>query len=70
MTATNREIEIFAKRGITIEKVVRGLAVRLCNMTGYRGRIAIHEVLVMDDEMREVINKGGSSAIEGNCNSQ
>ena len=31
-------------------------------MTGYRGRIAIHEVLVLDDEMREIINNGGSSA--------
>ena len=62
MDATNREKEIFAKRGITIEKVMRGPGCPACNMTGYRGRIAIHEVLVLDDEMREVINNGGSSA--------
>ena len=62
MEASNREIEIFAKRGITIEKVIRGNGCAACNMTGYRGRIAIHEVLVLDDEMREIINKGGSSA--------
>ena len=31
-------------------------------MTGYRGRIAIHEVLVLNDEMRDVINSGGSTA--------
>ncbi len=60
--ATSREIEIFAKRGITIEKVMRGSGCAVCNMTGYRGRIAIHEVLVLDDEMRDVINRGGSSA--------
>ena len=63
MDATNREKEeIFAKRGIAVEKVMRGPGCPACNMTGYRGRIAIHEVLVLDDEMREVINNGGSSA--------
>ena len=48
--------------GLTIEKVMRGPGCPACNMTGYRGRIAIHEVLVLDDEMREIINNGGSSA--------
>ena len=48
--------------GLPIEKVMRGPGCPACNMTGYRGRIAIHEVLVLDDEMREVINNGGSSA--------
>ena len=50
MNATNREIEICAKRGIPLEKVMRGSGCAVCNMTGYRGRIAIHEVLVLDDE--------------------
>ena len=45
--------------GITLEKVMSGPGCPACNMTGYRGRIAIHEVLVLDDEMREVINDGG-----------
>lgn len=60
--ATNREKEIFKRRGITIEKVMRGEGCSSCNMTGYRGRIAIHEVLIIDDEMREIINNGGSTA--------
>lgn len=55
-----REIEIFAKRGIKLEKVVRGKGCSSCNMTGYKGRIAIHEVLVINDEMRKIIMNGES----------
>jgi len=32
-----------------------------CGNSGYRGRFAIHEVLAMTDEMRELILAGGSS---------
>ncbi|GKV54428.1 type II secretion system protein E [Sporosarcina sp. NCCP-2222] len=60
MPASNREKEIFAKRGKSIETIVRGPGCASCNMTGYRGRIAIHEVLVLTDDMREVINNGGT----------
>ncbi|RAK21377.1 type IV pilus assembly protein PilB [Anoxybacillus vitaminiphilus] len=52
---TKREIEIFAKRGLKIEKLIRGRGCPMCNMTGYKGRIALHELLVMTDEMRRVI---------------
>lgn len=57
---SNREIEIFAKRGIKIEKVSRGKGCSSCNMTGYKGRIALHEVLVVNDEMRRVMMNGDS----------
>ncbi|MFS0575372.1 ATPase, T2SS/T4P/T4SS family [Sporosarcina sp. 179-K 3D1 HS] len=62
MDATVREKEIFAKRGIEIETVMRGSGCPSCNMTGYRGRIAIHEVLVINDAMRDIINNSGSIA--------
>lgn len=52
---TRREIEIFAKRGIQIETVWKGRGCSSCNMTGYRGRIAIHEVLAVDDTLRKAI---------------
>lgn len=55
---TKREIEIFGRRGLKIEKVMRGRGCASCNMTGYKGRIAIHEVLVVDDDMRKVIMNG------------
>ncbi|WLR56184.1 GspE/PulE family protein [Mesobacillus subterraneus] len=52
---TVREKQIFAKRGLGIEKVWRGRGCSSCNMSGYKGRIAIHEVLQINDEMRRVI---------------
>ncbi|THE15293.1 type II secretion system protein GspE [Bacillus timonensis] len=52
---TVRELEIFAKRGITIEKVNRGKGCGTCNMTGYKGRVAIHELLVINDNMKRAI---------------
>jgi len=52
---TQREIEIFAKRGLSIDKVVRGRGCGTCNMTGYKGRLAIHELLMLSDEMKRVI---------------
>lgn len=62
MNATAREKEIFAKRGLEIETVMRGSGCPSCNMTGYRGRIAIHEVLVINDAIRDIINNNGSIA--------
>jgi type IV pilus assembly protein PilB len=53
--ATKREVEIFARRGMKIDKINRGKGCPSCNMTGYKGRIALHEVLVINDEMRRVI---------------
>lgn len=61
--ATNREKEIFAKRGKTIETIHRGSGCPACNMTGYRGRIAIHEVLVINAEMRDAINGNAAPTV-------
>lgn len=58
--ATKREKEIFAERGLSIEKVQRGRGCSVCNMTGYKGRIAIHELLIVDREMRNAIANGDS----------
>ncbi|WP_079509918.1 GspE/PulE family protein [Mesobacillus jeotgali] len=52
---TKREIDIFAKRGIQIDTVWKGSGCSSCNMTGYRGRIAIHEVLEINEELRKAI---------------
>ncbi|MCH1626574.1 GspE/PulE family protein [Ferdinandcohnia quinoae] len=52
---TKRELEIFAKHGIRIEEIIRGRGCGTCNMTGYKGRVAIHELLEINDEMRRVI---------------
>lgn len=60
--ATSREKHIFEKRGITVDFVARGKGCSQCNMTGYRGRMAIHEVLVVDEPMKDIINRGGTAA--------
>ncbi|MBS4199823.1 Flp pilus assembly complex ATPase component TadA [Bacillus sp. FJAT-49732] len=52
---TKREIEIFQKNKIDIKKVYRGHGCSSCNMTGYRGRVAVHEVLAINDEMRKLM---------------
>ncbi|WP_251549395.1 GspE/PulE family protein [Neobacillus muris] len=57
---SKREIEIFARRGMKIEKVTRGKGCSSCNMTGYKGRLALHELLVINDEIRQVIMNGES----------
>jgi len=57
---SKREIEIFAKRGFKVDQVTKGRGCSSCNMTGYKGRIALHEILVLTDEMRRVIMNGES----------
>ncbi|MDF0726757.1 ATPase, T2SS/T4P/T4SS family [Cytobacillus sp. S13-E01] len=57
---TKRELEIFSKRGIAITEITRGKGCGTCNMTGYKGRFAIHELLVINDDMRRVIMNGES----------
>lgn len=59
---TEREKYIFAKRGLTIETIARGKGCSQCNMTGYRGRMAIHEVLVVNEEIKDIINRNGTAA--------
>lgn len=62
---TERELEIFKKRGITIDQVMRGKGCANCNGTGYKGRIAVHELLVVDDVIKQMImNKATLQKIE------
>lgn len=52
---TKSEIEIFQRRGIKIDKVYKGRGCGRCNMTGYKGRMAVHELLTIDDQTRRLI---------------
>ncbi len=53
--ATDREKEIFAQADLQIETVRRGKGCASCNQTGYRGRLAIHEILPVDRQIKEFI---------------
>lgn len=53
--ATQREKEIFAEAGFDLETVQRGRGCPACNHTGYRGRLAIHEILPIDRTVKDFI---------------
>jgi len=41
-------------------KIYRAIGCEQCNYRGYRGRTGIHELLEVDDNVRELIHNGGS----------
>jgi type IV pilus assembly protein PilB len=52
---TEMEKNLFSRRGIKIGKTYRGKGCENCNSTGYKGRVAIQEILVIDDEIRNMM---------------
>ncbi|WP_277584455.1 GspE/PulE family protein [Psychrobacillus antarcticus] len=57
-----REKAIFMEHGMEINEVRRGKGCPVCNHTGYRGRLAIHEILAVDEFVKDAILTGKSSA--------
>ena len=45
----------------TYKKFYTGAGCEACNNTGFQGRVALHEVLEIDEEIREVILRKGSA---------
>jgi type IV pilus assembly protein PilB len=41
--------------GIEVDEFFEGRGCKRCRNTGYAGPIAIHELLVLDDELREIV---------------
>jgi type IV pilus assembly protein PilB len=59
--------DVLRRLGLVAEQVVGkkfayGKGCATCNFTGYRGRMAITEILDIDDRMRELILQGASTA--------
>ncbi|MCI0361402.1 MAG: Flp pilus assembly complex ATPase component TadA [Planctomycetaceae bacterium] len=50
------------RMGYAIEKFYKGLGCRKCRNTGYSGRVGVHELMPVNDELRDVIVAGGSVA--------
>lgn len=44
------------------KKFAHGKGCATCNFTGHKGRMAIHEILVVDDRLRELILSGASTS--------
>jgi type II secretion system protein E len=58
---TSFEVEKEIRESTGIEVLYRGEGCENCNGTGYRGRIAIFEVMVVDDALRELITGRATS---------
>ncbi len=54
---TEDEVVIAGKR---FAQVKHAKGCRQCNNTGYKGRVSIHEILMVDKNVRELITKGAS----------
>ncbi|MFY9343562.1 MAG: GspE/PulE family protein [Planctomycetota bacterium] len=58
--------DVLRRLGLTVDQVVGkkfayGKGCATCNFTGYRGRMAITEILDIDDRLREMILQGAST---------
>ncbi|WP_320164511.1 ATPase, T2SS/T4P/T4SS family [uncultured Trichococcus sp.] len=53
--ATPVEREIFERRNQTIDTITFGRGCDVCRHTGYRGRMAIHELIVITEEVRQLM---------------
>jgi type IV pilus assembly protein PilB len=62
------EKELFQKRGLQIEKLFYGKGCSTCRQTGYKGRLAIHELFILDDEIRQLLyNQKSMQEVEKAC---
>ncbi len=58
-TGAGKLDDILLREGIELAYTPKGC--EECNFIGYKGRVAVHEVLVVDDDIRELIKNGASS---------
>ncbi len=55
------------RMGIEISEFFRGTGCKRCRNTGFAGRIALHEMLVFDDELRELVAGTSTRAAIRDC---
>lgn len=53
--ANETEKDVFARRGLEIDEITLGTGCDVCRHTGYRGRMAIHELVVVTDEIKSML---------------
>ncbi|MCA9765472.1 MAG: Flp pilus assembly complex ATPase component TadA [Carnobacterium sp.] len=69
--ATLVEKEIFERRSQTIDTITFAKGCDVCRHTGYRGRMAIHELIVITDEIKELMmNKASIQEIKQHIKEQ
>src|SRR5262245_50466256 len=50
------------RMGLAVEKFYKGVGCRKCRNTGYSGRLGIHELLLINDELRDAVVASASVA--------
>lgn len=53
-------LKYFQADGLTEVPFYRGRGCPECGYTGYKGRVSFHELAMVNEEMREIINRNGS----------
>jgi type IV pilus assembly protein PilB len=61
------EKQILAELGFSPEqiakaKLMKGVGCRTCNGTGYKGRVALYEIMRFSDSLKEMVLQGSSTA--------
>ena len=63
--ATAQECELLGVAASQAPVLYRAQGCEACNFTGYRGRTGIHELMIVDEAVREAIHAGeGEQAVE------
>ncbi|CCQ12754.1 General secretion pathway protein E [Pseudoalteromonas luteoviolacea B = ATCC 29581] len=63
--ADERECELLGVDKVNPPTIFRAVGCESCNFNGYKGRTGIHELLVVDEHIRELIHSGkGEQAVE------
>jgi type IV pilus assembly protein PilB len=57
---SDRLRQLFDEREIKADSVARGEGCKSCSQMGYSGRLGIHELFTIDDELRDVITQAAS----------
>jgi type IV pilus assembly protein PilB len=47
---------------ISKAQIMKGAGCRTCNGTGYKGRVALYEVMRFSDSLKDMVLQGGSTA--------
>jgi len=55
-----REKEIFVSAGLHCEKIYYGTGCKMCRNTGFLGRVAIGELMIINEKIRDMIYEGAS----------
>ena len=59
------ELEVLGQNATSETTIYKPHGCAACNQTGYRGRTGIHELLLVDEKVREMMHEGvGEQAIE------